>query len=316
MRGRFAPTPSGQLHIGNIGCALLAWLQVRSQGGTFILRIEDIDRDRSRQEYMVHVMEDLKWLGLDWDEGPDVGGSYGPYIQSARMEVYQDALKRLEEKGLLYPCYCSRKELRMIASAPHGRDSEGPVYPGTCLHLSQEERKEKEKRKKPAWRFKIPKNKTLSFIDEVLGGQMFSAGFGGDFIVKRADDMFSYQLAVVVDDALMKVSHVLRGMDLLDSTPRQLWLYEALGYSAPAFAHIPLINGPNGHRLSKRQSPKINISALREQGVRSEEIIGYLAFLYHLIDRYEPVKAEELIKSFDLTKIPHQPLVINDKLLA
>ena len=312
MRGRFAPSPSGKMHIGNAGCALLSWLQVRKAGGSFILRIEDIDRGRSRVEYIKQLIEDLKWLGLDWDEGPDCGGPFGPYIQSARTELYEEAFDQLKEKGHLFPCFCSRKDLKMLASAPHGRDSEGPVYPGICRHLPEEEQAVKTRIKTPSWRYNTESVRAVQFTDLVLGDQYFPAGFGGDFVVKRADGLFSYQLAVVVDDALMGITHVTRGMDLLDSTPRQIWLYEALGHAAPCFSHIPLLFGPDGTRLSKRHGADITIEALRKAGARPEAVIGYLAFLYRIIDRFEPLKPTELIPLFHLTKIPKAHLVVED----
>lgn len=314
MRGRYAPTPSGPLHIGNVGTALLAWLQVRSAGGTFILRMEDLDAPRSKKEYADQILADLKWLGIDWDEGPEVGGPFAPYGQSARYDKYSKAFDQLQEDGWLYPCFCSRKDLRQIASAPHGRQSEGAVYPGICRHLSAEERKEKAKAKPPAYRFAVPDTE-LTFVDGVMGRQTFPAGFGGDFVVKRADAIFSYQLAVVVDDALMKITDVLRGADLLDSTPRQIFLYEALGYPIPRFAHVPLFYGPDGHRLSKRHGERVTIPALRDEGVKPEVIVGVLAYLYRLIDQPEPVKASELVQTFDLASITKQPVVLDDQML-
>ncbi|MDQ0189798.1 tRNA glutamyl-Q(34) synthetase GluQRS [Alicyclobacillus cycloheptanicus] len=309
-RGRFAPTPSGRLHLGNARTALLAWLQMRNAGGTFILRMEDIDRARSRLDIAAELLTDLRWLGIDWDEGPDIGGPYAPYTQSEREALYEAAYERLQQAGLLYPCYCSRAELTAIASAPHGLPAEGPVYPGTCRHLSPAERAERAARKQPAMRFSLP-DRPVSFHDLVLGWQHFPAGYGGDFIVKRADGVFSYQLAVVADDAAMHITDVLRGDDLLDSTPRQIWLYEALGLPVPQFAHVPLLLGPDGRRLAKRDGA-IAIAELRRLGVRPERVVGQFAYSCGLIDRPEPVAARELIPLFDLTRLNRIPSLIDE----
>lgn len=312
-RGRFAPTPSGLLHIGNARTALLAWLQMRKVGGTIVMRIEDIDQPRCKPEYVEQLLLDMRWLGLDWDEGPDIGGPYGPYKQSRRLDLYEEALRQLERDGRLYSCYCSRAQLMEIASAPHGLAGEGPAYPGWCRHLSESERKEREAKKRPSLRFILP-DRPFHFDDLVLGPQSFPAGAGGDFIVRRADHIYAYQLAVVVDDAAMKITDVLRGYDLLDSTPRQLALFEALGLEAPRYAHVPLIYGPDGKRLAKRHGA-VNIADLRKAGVSPQWIVGCLAWMSGLIERPEPVRCDELIDEFDLSKIPKQPVVLDDQLL-
>jgi glutamyl-tRNA synthetase len=312
-RGRFAPTPSGQLHVGNAWTALLSWWQMRSCGGEYVLRMEDIDKPRSKPEFARQILEDLRWLGIDWDEGPDVGGPYGPYKQSEREELYKEALKRLWRDGRLYPCYCSRAELMAVASAPHGLGSEGPVYAGTCRHLTDDERAKKSAVKEPSLRFALPEQ-GVSFADLVAGWQEFPAGSGGDFVVKRADGMFGYQLAVVVDDAAMAITDVLRGADLLDSTPRQLWLYAALDLTPPQFAHVPLLCGPDGRRLSKRDK-SLNLAAIRAAGTTAETLVGCLAWLAGLLERPEPVKARDLIPEFDLDKVPRDPVVLSERLL-
>lgn len=307
MRGRFAPTPSGQLHVGNALTALLAWLQARRAGGAFVLRMEDIDRPRSRPHLAQLILEDLRWLGLDWDEGPDLGGRYGPYTQSERMPHYREALARLEEAEMLYPCYCSRAELHSVASAPHGLASEGPGYPGTCRHLSPTEVAERAAREKPpSLRFAMPPL-PFAFDDLTAGSQQFQAGAGGDFVVLRADGIIAYQLAVVVDDAAMGITDVLRGWDLLDSTPRQLALYAALGLAPPRFAHVPLLVGPDGERLAKRHGG-VAIAQLRAGEKRPEAVVGYLAYLSGLIARPEPVRPADLIAEFDLAQIPKGPV--------
>jgi len=310
-RGRFAPTPSGEMHVGNARTALIAWLDARSRGGQFILRIEDIDRPRCKPHYYGLLLEDLRWLGIDWDEGPDVGGPFGPYVQSARLDAYEQALKRLEEQRLLYPCYCSRAELLAVASAPHGLASEGPAYPGTCRHLSEEERRERASRKSPSLRFRLP-NRAVAFEDGAAGPQRFAPGAGGDFVVRRADGIVSYQLAVVVDDAAMGITDVVRGADLLDSTPRQLLLFDALGLGAPRYAHVPLLCGPDGKRLAKRHGA-LSIRALRERGVRPETIVGAIASVSGLHDRPEPIAARELIARFRLSDVPKEPVVVDER---
>jgi glutamyl-tRNA synthetase len=312
-RGRFAPTPSGQLHIGNVRTALIAWLQMRQAGGTFVLRIEDIDRPRSRPEWAEQIVNDLRWLGLDWDEGPDVGGPYAPYAQSSRGMLYAEALDRLERDGRLYPCFCSRAELLAVASAPHGIASEGPVYPGTCRHLTAQQRAVKAARKRPSLRFAMP-DRPIAFHDLAAGPQHFPPGAGGDFVVRRADGIIAYQLAVVVDDAAMGITDVLRGDDLLDSTPRQLMLYEALGLPAPRFAHIPLLYGADGKRLAKR-TRGITIGEMRSAGTKPEQIVGWLAFLSGLVERPEPLKAADLVESFDLAKVPKKPVAVPESML-
>jgi len=302
VRGRFAPTPSGLLHLGNAGTALLAWLQVRSQGGTIVLRIEDVDTPRCKPAWTAQCLQDMRWLGLDWDEGPDVGGDRGPYAQRDRGERYEAALKQLQDAGLVYPCYCSRADLLTAGQAPHGLQAEGPVYPGTCRQLDETERRRKAAAKTPSLRFIMPQEAT-SFTDGIAGPVTYEAGAGGDFIVKRADGIIGYQLAVVVDDDEMGITDVLRGWDLLDSTPRQLRLAEALGKSSPRYAHAPLLLGPDGNRLAKRHGD-IAVAALRASGIWPEGIIGLLGWLYGLLEKPQPASAQELIPLFDLSRIP------------
>jgi glutamyl-tRNA synthetase len=277
--------------------------------------MEDIDKPRSRPDLAQQILDDLRWLGLDWDEGPDVGGPYAPYTQSEREELYHAALQQLTAEGWLYPCYCSRAEIMAIASAPHGLSAEGPVYPGTCRCLTPEQRAERAARGKvPSLRFAMP-DEPVAFMDGVAGAQSFAAGAGGDFVVHRADGIIGYQLAVVVDDAAMQMTDVLRGWDLLDSTPRQLMLYRALGLTPPQFAHVPLLMGPDGSRLSKRHG-SVAVASMRAAGAPAERVVGYLAYLSGLLDRPEPVKAADLVPGFDLNRVPADPVVVSDKLLA
>ncbi|GIO16066.1 glutamyl-Q tRNA(Asp) synthetase [Cohnella xylanilytica] len=304
IRGRFAPTPSGRLHLGNALTALLAWLQVRAAGGAMILRMEDLDAPRCKPGTAAQVMEEMAWLGLDWDEGPDVGGPCGPYEQSARLALYEEALERLGREDRIYPCYCSRAELQSIASAPHGLTGEGPVYDGRCRRLTAEERREREAVKTPSLRFAMPV-KPFPFADGVAGPQSFGPGAGGDFVVKRADGIVGYQLAVVVDDIAMGVTDVFRGWDLLDSTPRQLALFEAFGEPPPRYAHGPLLLGPDGSRLSKRHG-SVGLSALRERGAKPEKVTGWLAWTAGLTDEPEPLAPRELIRFWDPRRIARE----------
>lgn len=311
IRGRFAPTPSGRLHLGNAATALLAWLQVRSAGGTMILRIEDLDAPRCKPGMAETILEEMRWLGLDWDEGPDIGGPFGPYAQSARLDLYEQALDKLRRDGRLYPCYCSRAELQAIASAPHGLAAEGGFYDGRCRRLTPEERAEREARKTPSLRFAMPE-RAIAFADGVAGPKTFAAGAGGDFVVKRADGIVGYQLAVVADDIAMQVTDVFRGWDLLDSTPRQLALYEALGSPAPRFAHGPLLLGPDGSRLSKRHGD-VSLSSLREQGVSPQRLAGWLAWLTGLADEPAPATPQELIPLWQPERVARAAVTLPER---
>jgi glutamyl-tRNA synthetase len=307
MRSRFAPSPTGDLHLGNARTALLAWLQLRQAGGAFVLRVEDLDFGRTRAGIMERQLADLRWLGLDWDEGPDVGGPFGPYLQSARQERYARALDRLAERGVLYPCYCSRREIAAAASAPHEADEEGPVYPGTCRALGAEERASREAaRGIPALRFRAPPGE-VRFDDLCQGPRTFHpADEIGDFVVRRRDGVAAYQLAVTVDDAAMGITHVLRGADLLTSTARQLLLYDALGLQPPVWTHVPLLLGPDGARLAKRHGA-VTLCELRERGVAARSVVGWLASTCGLAEAGEALEPAELVDRFSLSRIPRDP---------
>ena len=302
--GRFAPSPSGRIHLGNLLCCLLAWLSARQKGGKVVLRIEDLDIARCKRPYAEQMIEDLCWLGLTWDEGPGVGGPDGPYYQSERTALYEQALEKLERMGLVYPCYCTRAELH-AASAPHRSDGQA-VYPGTCRHLTAAEREKKTRA--PATRLMVP-DETWSFTD----GHMSHYGENllhecGDFLLRRSDGMFAYQLAVVVDDAAMGVTEVVRGSDLLSSTPRQLYLYDLLGLKAPEFIHFPLLLAPDGRRLSKRDADA-GLDDLRFK-LTAEEILGRLAYLGGFNPTAQPKTAEELLKDFHWEKVPKEDIRI------
>jgi len=311
-RGRFAPTPSGRLHLGNAMTALLAWLQMRSSGGEIVLRMEDLDRQRCKPELADLLLAELRWLGLDWDEGPDIGGPHALYEQSRRTERYEAALDELRRQGRLYPCYCSRADLLAAVHAPHGLDSEGPVYPGTCRALTAEEQAVRAARKTPSLRFAMDGGKTYRFQDRIAGELAYAGSAGGDFVVVRADGIVAYQLAVVADDIEMGITDVLRGWDLLDSTPRQLALYEALGSPPPRFAHAPLLLGADGSRLSKRHG-SVSLSELREgHGIRPQRIIGFVAWLAGLNDRPEDAEPRDLISTFDIEFVRRQAVTLPD----
>ncbi|MZP30208.1 tRNA glutamyl-Q(34) synthetase GluQRS [Heliobacterium undosum] len=314
--GRYAPSPTGQLHLGNARTALLTWLQIRRLGGRFILRMEDLDPARSVAAYARQILADLRWLGLDWDEGPDVGGPCGPYEQSRRQGFYDAAVDLFLRSGRIFPCACSRKDLAELARAPHGLSEEGPPYPGICRNLTPEAWEAKLRKKgQCAYRFQVPEG-SLSFVDAVAGPISQNVRQAvGDFVVRRADGVTAYQLAVVVDDALMGVTHVLRGDDLLASTPRQILLYHALDMPVPDFCHVPLVLGPDGARLSKRHGGTA-IASLQEQGIEPEKVIGFLAYTAGLLPGPEPVRPQELIPLFAEEKLPRHPWRVTEAALA
>ena len=312
VTGRFAPSPSGRIHLGNILCCLLAWLSARQKGGRVILRIEDLDTARCPRRYGEQMCRDIQWLGLDWDEGPVIGGPSGPYEQSRRTALYQAALERLEAQGLVYPCFCTRAELH-AASAPHREDGQ-VVYPGTCRGLTAEQAAERARRtgRAPALRLWVPEEE-ITFIDGHMGeyGEWLPADCG-DFLLRRSDGMFAYQLAVVVDDAAMDVTEVVRGADLLASTPRQLLLYRLLGLEAPAFYHFPLLLGSDGQRLSKRNADA-GLDTLGERYTASE-ILGKLAYLAGFNPSAEPRSGESLLADFAWEKVPRADIRIPEGL--
>lgn len=297
IRGRYAPSPTGDLHLGNLRTALLAWLFARCAGGQFVLRIEDLDWQRVRPGATERMQHDLRWLGLDWDEGPDIGGPHVPYTQSERQEIYTSYLQLLIDKGLIYPCYCSRAEIARAASAPHG--NEGPRYPGTCRNLAQAQHAvHGDNNRHPSLRFRVDDERLVSFTDLLVGPveQQVQQAVG-DFIVCRSDGIFAYQFAVVVDDALMGINQVVRGADLLQSTARQILLYEALEFPPPAFAHMPLLLDENGKRFSKRVQ-SAGLEPLRAVGATPAQIVGQFAADCGLVDRGEQLSASELAQRY------------------
>ncbi|WP_245587810.1 tRNA glutamyl-Q(34) synthetase GluQRS [Desulfovibrio inopinatus] len=309
VKGRLAPSPSGVMHLGNVWAGLLAWLAARQAGGSMVLRIEDLDPARSKPEFAQRIIADFRRLGIDWDEGPDVGGPHGPYVQSARREIYQHALDRLSHECRLYPCYCTRKELLQMAQAPHVEDK-GPTYPGVCRTLAEAERKERERVKPPSMRLWVDEKSAVEFTDLVAGPvSCHVASECGDFVLRRADGVHAYQLAVVVDDALMGVTHVVRGDDLLDSTPQQILLFRLLGYTPPAYGHIPLLVGEDGRRLSKRHHDT-GLDVLFDAGVSPRRIIGFLAYKAGVLDRVGRVRPRDLLGEFSFERLPKGPVVV------
>ncbi len=287
--GRFAPTPSGRMHLGNVFAGLLAWLSVKSRDGEMVLRMEDLDTQRTSGEFARILREDLTWLGLTWDrETP---------AQSQRTKVYDGYFEDLWDRGLLYPCYCTRSQLHSV-NAPHLSDGTY-VYPGTCRNLTEE--KKKAFSRAPAWRVTVP-DKTWRVSDKVQGISHWNLQSDcGDMVVRRADGVYVYQLAVTVDDGEAGVTEVVRGMDLLSSAPRQMYLQELFGFSHPEYAHVPMLLSPDGRRLSKRDRD-LDLGELRKH-LKPEQLIGCLAYSAGLIDRREALSAGELKESFSWEKV-------------
>ena len=297
VRGRFAPSPSGRMHLGNVFSAMLAWLSAKSRGGEIVLRVEDLDPARSRREYAEAIMDDLRWLGLDWDVRAE--------DQSRRGIAYEAALEKLRRMDLLYPCYCSRDQLH-AASAPHASDGR-IIYAGTCRSLTAAQRAQKPPTR--CLRVVVPAE-TVAFTDTLQGPQALALqAEWGDFIVRRADGVVAYQLAVVVDDAACGVTEVVRGRDLLSSTPVQLWLYRVLGLTPPEFCHVPMLLSADGRRLSKRDRA-LDLGELRRVWP-PERVIGLLAWRCGLIDRWEDVSPRELAADFDWNRVRREDIVMD-----
>jgi glutamyl-tRNA synthetase len=301
--GRLAPSPTGPQHLGNARTYLIAWLSARSQGGRVALRIEDIDGSRVRPGMAELVLDDLRWLGLLWDGEP--------MVQTQRLAFHRAALEKLKAQELVYPCTCTRGEIARAASAPHA-EQEGTIYPGTCSHRRAADAAVLDR---PfAWRFRVPKE-TIQFDDGFNGPVALNLhALGGDFVVWTTADAPAYQLAVVVDDAAQGVTEVIRGDDLIPSTPRQIALYRALGLTPPSFAHVPLVVNAEGRRLAKRHGDT-HLCSLRRIGVSAEAVLGLLAWSCSWIDRVEPMTLPELTNCFDWRNVPREPFVLTDDCL-
>ena len=295
------------MHLGNLCTALLAWLSVRKQEGVMLLRMEDLDPDRCGERYAVQVAKDLEWLGLDWDEGYGVGGPNGPYIQSQRGEIYASAFRSLEERGLIYPCYCTRAE-RLAASAPHGTEGEA-VYSGLCRRRSGEELAGLADTRSPAYRIQVP-SREIFWTDGLHGScrEELSAQCG-DFILRRSDGVYAYQLAVTVDDGEAGVTEVVRGMDLLGSAPRQMYLQELFGFEHPAYGHVPMLMAPDGRRLSKRDRD-LDLGQLRLR-CTPEKLLGVLAYSAGLLEECQSISAKELASVFSWNKLRREDIFLD-----
>ena len=292
--GRFAPTPSGRMHLGNVFAAMIAWLSVRSQKGQMVLRMEDLDTQRTSEEFASVLREDLLWLGLTWDtETPP---------QSRRSDTYDRYFQLLQEKDLLYPCYCTRSQLHNV-NAPHLSDGTY-VYPGTCRNLEMPPAG-----RLPSWRVQVP-DRIWEFTDKVFGQQRENLATDcGDFVVRRAAGVYVYQLAVTVDDGEAGVTEVVRGMDLLGSSARQMYLQELFGFAHPTYGHVPMLMAPDGRRLSKRDQD-LDLGQLRQR-LTPEALLGTLAYSAGLIDRNEPVSAAELACHFDWRKLQKEDIYLD-----
>lgn len=315
IRVRFAPSPTGPFHIGGARSALFNWLLAKKQGGTLILRIEDTDRERSTKESEENIKEALRWLGMDWDEGIDVGGEYGPYRQTERLEIYRQYTEKLLAEGLAYHCYCTDEELEAERQNQLQR-GETPLYSGRCRHLSATEREAFEQEgRKPTVRFRVPENKQIVFTDLVRGTVSFESNGVGDYVIVKSDGIPVYNYAVVMDDALMQITHVIRAEEHLSNTPRQILLYEALSFPVPAFGHISLILGKDRTKMSKRHGAT-SVEQYRKMGYLPEALVNFLALLgWAPVGEQEIFSLDELIEQFSIDRVAKNPAVFDvDKL--
>jgi len=311
FRVRFAPSPTGELHVGNARTALFNWMFARHTGGKLVLRIEDTDESRSALSFQVNLLDDLKWLGLDWDEGPDKGGNFGAYKQSERLDIYADHLKKLIDLDLVYPCYCTEEELEeerqtLILS------KRMPRYMGKCRNLTADEReRHAASGRKPAWRFKVPQT-TIAFTDLIRGPIKFEGEAMGDFIIVRSNGMPAYNFAVVIDDHLMGITHVIRGEDHLSNTALQIMLYRAFGFEPPTFAHHCLILGKDHAKLSKRHG-SVSVGEFRRQGFLPEALLNYLGLLgSSFAEAREVLSRSEMIEAFSLERASKSGAVFDE----
>jgi glutamyl-tRNA synthetase len=306
MKTRFAPSPTGLITIGNTRTALFCALYAKHENGIFLLRIEDTDRERSKDEYTQALMRDLCWLGCKWDEGPDIGGELGPYWQSERETIYDRYYQQLEETGLAYHCFCSESQLALFRKVQLSA-GQPPRYPGTCRHLTTEQKAEKiAQGLKPTLRFHVSDTTVIEFVDLVKGPQKFFGSDIGDFIIRRGDGFPSFMFTNPIDDSLMKVTHVLRGDDHLTNTPRQLLILKALDLPAPKYGHLSMITGADGAPLSKRTGSK-SLQELREEGWLPQAVVNYLARLGHYYTETHFMTTAELVEKFSLENLSKSP---------
>lgn len=316
VRVRFAPSPTGHLHVGNARTALFNWLLARGQGGTFILRIEDTDAERSTAESERSILEDLRWLGLTWDEGPDAGGPHGPYRQSERLQLYSSYARDLMSRGLAYYCFCSPEQLAEERQAAFA-SNQPPKYSGRCRALVPDESARRVAAgEAAAIRFAVPEGRDVVFQDIVRGEVTFQSSVIGDPVIVRSDGRPAYNFAVVIDDALMDVTCVIRGEDHISNTPRQVLLYEALAFEPPQFAHLSLVMGPDHAPLSKRHGAT-SVAEFREGGILPESLVNYLALLgWSPGEGQELLPIDEMARRFDLAKVSHSSAVFDTDKLA
>ena len=300
-RGRYAPSPTGRLHLGNLRTALLAWLHARLSQGRFILRIDDLDLPRNQPGSMEQIIDDLRWLGLDWDEGPDIGGPHGPYLQSNRIQHYQAFFLQLQDQNQVFPCICSRKDVQQSPSAPNSGQLE-TIYPGTCRPSDNASKQGTPHNKPVSWRF-LTRNIKIAWQDNVSQPATIELDkTTGDFVIKRKDGLYAYQFASVVDDGLMGITDIVRGADLIDSMPRQLALFDALQFSRPRFLHAPLMKDNLGRRMAKRDGSD-SLEQWKSRDRAPERLIGELASSCGLWPTSRPVSCQELLSNLAMQDV-------------
>lgn len=318
VRVRFAPSPTGKLHVGGARTAIYNWAFARAMGGTFILRIEDTDPTRSTEENTQVILNAMRWLGLDWDEGPEVGGAAGPYFQTQRFDTYKAALERLKERGAVYPCFCSKEVLDAKRAKAEKEEGGYAGYDRTCREIDAAEAKRRiDAGEEHVWRLRVPdEHGPIEFNDAVYGHMSFPADVMDDMIVVRSDGTPTYNFAVVCDDANMGITHVIRGDDHLSNTPRQILIYEALGYDIPTFAHLSMILGSDGHKLSKRHGAA-SVEEFRDQGYLSDTMVNFLALLGWSLDGETTlIDRDTLCQNFSLERITKKDAVFDETKLA
>lgn len=316
IKGRLAPSPTGALHLGNIRSFMVTWLLARSSGGELVMRIEDLDHPKNKPGAVEGMIDDLRWLGFDWDEGYGCSGNDAEYIQSRRVDLYAEALEKLKVQNLVYPCICSRRDVEAGLSAPHS--DECLYYSGTCRDRFPDFASAQAtlpNGRIPAWRFRVPAGEEISFNDGFHGDySQIPSDVSGDFVLARHAQGAGYMLAVVVDDDAMGINQIVRGDDLLSATPRQMLIYRALGLKQSEYVHLPLVVGPDGRRLAKRHGDT-RVAGFREAGVPAERIIGVLAASCGWAEAGEELTLAELLPRFDMSLLPHDPFVWRDAFL-